>query len=877
MSNHVENGAHGEWVDTVLNFLDDEGAAAKLVSPSVAAFDDANSGSNAAMPPQTCCWGAQLKALHGVNQPPCDASFAPGKSHLKNKFCQACRNGIVVPASHVRALTPALEQTFANYRSGGLWSRSVIGGSEVEFRVLNHTKACHGGTLALFVSAPPPSLDWATMPTEWLSSSQDTLELAVANGTLVPVRSIRQRYYGTHLHDKRMQLEQPPPPPPPQQQAMALDVASGSTGLLSMATVSTESVASGGGDLNSLPNLLPLQSHFGPPATILTFQGKRPMSSTSTSSDGSTSGIGSGAKQARAEPHPPAVFAGQVSEMPSSSMLDHGQTRVSISQLPSVSSRGLVSRGSMLSSFLPSAFGLRSTLPSASEQPRPSQPGSEAEELLPPSPPMSPPDPHPLAGSSAAQQRVGSLAVRIHPLTLRFSSEALENTWRHAHAKSILPVAMFVVPIQPAAAVALALAEPNEGARTFLLAWGIGWLPASIALLWIRGSQDGAKELREGVHRILDWAACSLCILPQILLTAMTWRGVKQPLDPLDPATAETFGKLLGNWLFAQMYLRANATHHVLNVLTVVASAALMCFQSPVSTAPHLEFITCRKGIIAGQLGGYILEYSMRSEFLQRQDELSRGRAPRDTATTTTTADSSVPAADSSGGSKEGATSTALRRTASAWLSRQSLTLRFSSAEKEAQYRQLIFMRSYTYLSYISGATTAMYLHNYAEGQSESAAACLSVVFLQALPRMGRTRVHQRGNQAGDVRAFRRLFWLFNVCVLVAKMLLPSYAGNIDAKGHVDVEVWLVIQPLLLRLQGPDVRFSWLSSVLAVGLSHVAPAWTWRGNREADAAGVQSAVITGEVLAHFFDWALRVQFHGGLENGPALPAAAAAA
>ena len=69
-----------------------------------------------------------------------------------------------------------------------------------------------------------------------------------------------------------------------------------------------------------------------------------------------------------------------------------------------------------------------------------------------------------------------------------------------------------------------------------------------------------------------------------------------------------------------------------------------------------------------------------------------------------------------------------------------------------------------------------------------------------------------------------------------------------------------------MRLQGPVVELSWAMSALAIGLSYVAPAWTWRGDREADAAALRHTVITGEVIAYVLDWALRAQFLRGLQE-----------
>ena len=51
------------------------------------------------------CWGAVLKGDSSC----CTPGFCSGKAHFKNKFCSACREGIDVPATRVRALTPEMQ------------------------------------------------------------------------------------------------------------------------------------------------------------------------------------------------------------------------------------------------------------------------------------------------------------------------------------------------------------------------------------------------------------------------------------------------------------------------------------------------------------------------------------------------------------------------------------------------------------------------------------------------------------------------------------------------------------------------------------------------------------------------------------------------
>ena len=107
------------------------------------------------------------------------------------------------------------------------------------------------------------------------------------------------------------------------------------------------------------------------------------------------------------------------------------------------------------------------------------------------------------------------------------------------------------------------------------------------------------------------------------------------------------------------------------------------------------------------------------------------------------------------------------------------------------------------------------------------------------------------------------IFWLFDVCLLVAKLYFPTQTSRGAAEGDTSMEVWLLPQPFFMRLQGPVVELSWAMSALAIGLSYVAPAWTWRDDREADAAALRHTMIAGEVIAHILDWALRGRFLRG--------------
>lgn len=129
-----------------------------------------------------CCWGLRLKQLWGrpaSEQPPCEPGFRRGKGHMKNKFCVSCRRqGVDIPASHCRVLTPELEEIFVNSTTGGFWTSTkpgkVDGLGQIEYRRVNQTKLCRGPQMALFRHFVPP-LAWATLPSDWLSEGDSTL------------------------------------------------------------------------------------------------------------------------------------------------------------------------------------------------------------------------------------------------------------------------------------------------------------------------------------------------------------------------------------------------------------------------------------------------------------------------------------------------------------------------------------------------------------------------------------------------------------------------------------------------------------------------------------------------------------------------------
>ena len=102
------------------------------------------------------CWGAQLQLNCGAG---CTPDFVPGKLHFKSKFCDSCRDSIMVPLAQVRALSAELAACFVNKRSEGFWNsapKSMGGG---QYRILNNTAGSIGPWIALFRDQPP-AFNW---------------------------------------------------------------------------------------------------------------------------------------------------------------------------------------------------------------------------------------------------------------------------------------------------------------------------------------------------------------------------------------------------------------------------------------------------------------------------------------------------------------------------------------------------------------------------------------------------------------------------------------------------------------------------------------------------------------------------------------------
>ena len=100
------------------------------------------------------CWGAELRGGAG-----CTPRFVPGKLHFKNKFCDNCRNSLMVPSTQLRALSEDQAACVVNKRSEGFWNSAPVDMGGGQYRILNNTAGCTGPWLALF-REQPPMIQW---------------------------------------------------------------------------------------------------------------------------------------------------------------------------------------------------------------------------------------------------------------------------------------------------------------------------------------------------------------------------------------------------------------------------------------------------------------------------------------------------------------------------------------------------------------------------------------------------------------------------------------------------------------------------------------------------------------------------------------------
>ena len=550
----------------------------------------------------------------------------------------------------------------------------------------------------------------------------------------------------------------------------------------------------------------------------------------------------------------------------------------------------------LLSSFLPSglqggrsnpAASLSRALPAPTETEEASAAATEDSNLL-PSPPMSPPDPLDSYQNLPTDDRDPALPVALQPLTLRFFPPSAEAVWRAEHATSVQRFGTYVVCSQVAGFSVMGLAQANQAIRLWLMAWSMGWVPAALLLLSLREQHEAKHKADKpsalARSRLLDWGALSLCVLPQLILTLWTqnfdWGGTHAQLngsdgsigsssdvsnglldsdghlkssgllDPLDGdplGGAGAMGRVLANWWFAHFQLHLNCTEPTLLMLAVALSAALASFQAPISVAPFQERLLVYKGFLGGQLSGYVFQRHLRSGYVHERRLMGTQRAKLTTGAATAHAATRLEPA------KAGAARTASSRDWSQMETRMdSATLCFGSSALEASYRDFCFnqpARWWLECTYVSDII--FQLIDFISGHA-TLSESVRIITLQTVPLIGRAVVRRRGDRERDKNVFRHAYFVFNLLLLVVKLLLPSAAGGSN------VDQWYFLLPFYLRLQGPrSIPLCWTMSVAAIALSKVSPPSGWRGDQSAEASAMRDSVVAAEIVAYLFDWQLR--------------------
>jgi len=131
--------------------------------------------------PSSQCWGAQIS----LDDARCVPGYTRGSKHQKNKFCDACRNCISIPASRVVTISEEQHSQFLNSWAGGVWAKNSWGWG---YRVVNHTALCSGPRLLIFqADEVPTNLEFPPMPEHWVHDGM--VNFFVSKGTLVPIAS----------------------------------------------------------------------------------------------------------------------------------------------------------------------------------------------------------------------------------------------------------------------------------------------------------------------------------------------------------------------------------------------------------------------------------------------------------------------------------------------------------------------------------------------------------------------------------------------------------------------------------------------------------------------------------------------------------------
>ena len=135
------------------------------------------------------CWGTAL-ATNSADlgyrvAGRCTPGFVRGTGHLKNKFCDQCRqSGVFVALERVFCLVADSE--FSNKQGAGLWTTTPAHPA-LGFRVVNQTHKCRGGRLVIFSCEPPADVaSTLAAPNPAHVIDGRWVHLHVGNGTLMP-------------------------------------------------------------------------------------------------------------------------------------------------------------------------------------------------------------------------------------------------------------------------------------------------------------------------------------------------------------------------------------------------------------------------------------------------------------------------------------------------------------------------------------------------------------------------------------------------------------------------------------------------------------------------------------------------------------------
>jgi len=135
------------------------------------------------------CWGG---CLQGTDTIACGSTRSKNSRHFKSKFCDDCKNGMVVPATRVRVLTDHMAYTLENRRSVGVWTIASPMMHGFLYRIVNNTHDCFGDRLIIFETEPPSDIAWTPVDDE-LVDGNGMVQMRVCRGTVVPIHYVKTR------------------------------------------------------------------------------------------------------------------------------------------------------------------------------------------------------------------------------------------------------------------------------------------------------------------------------------------------------------------------------------------------------------------------------------------------------------------------------------------------------------------------------------------------------------------------------------------------------------------------------------------------------------------------------------------------------------